>query len=248
MEFNFKNRTLLLTGAAGGIGREIATKFYNSGGSMVLGDVDVETVEAFARTLSPTLDRIVCSGLDSGNSDSVRKFVGIARDAYGTVDVVVPAAGIYPESSVDSTTDEMWRKVMSINLDGVFFLLRDVKSLLTSGSSVVNITSIAGHKGSHSHGHYSASKGGLLSLTRTLALEWGPENIRVNAVSPGIISTSMTTDLVAQRGEALLAGTPLHRYGQPSEVADVILFLASDASSFVHGEVIHINGGMYMAG
>jgi 3-oxoacyl-[acyl-carrier protein] reductase len=215
---------------------------------MILGDMNEESVETFARTLSPTMERIVCASLDSGNSESVRKFIQVAKDSFGTIDVVVPAAGIYPESLIEGTSDELWRKVMSINLDGIFYLMRDVKPLLQSGSSVVNITSIAGHKGSQSHGHYSSSKGGVLSLTRSLALEWGPDNIRVNAVSPGIISTSMTTDLVAQRGDSLLASTPLHRYGQPSEVADVILFLASDASSFVHGEVIHINGGLYMAG
>jgi len=246
--YDFKDKVLLLTGAAGGIGGCIARQFYDAGANLVLGDIDPVALERFARELSPTLDRITLVEVNSAERSSVDQFVQSAIDAFGTIDFVVPSAGIYPEQLLEDITDEKWRLVMSINLDGVFYLLRACIPHLTAGAAIINIASVSGHRGSHSHAHYAATKAAVISLTRSLAMELGPRQIRTNAVSPGIIRTPMIADFLEQRGATTLATTPLGRLGEPEEVASVVAFLASPAASFVNGEVIHINGGMFLAG
>lgn len=143
-------------------------------------------------------------------------------------------------------TNTQWREVMSVNLDGVFFLVRATLPHLKRNGSIVPIASMAGHRGSARHAHYAATKGALLSFSRSLAWEIG-DAARINVVSPGIIATPMTDDLVAAKGDTLLAATPMGRYGTPGEVASVVSFLCSPAAAFVHGEVIHVNGGLHMS-
>jgi len=244
--FDFSGKVLLLTGAAGGIGRQIATIFFAAGADLVLADRDLAGVQAVADSLVGT-GRIVCAELDAASPESIQSLVDLAVEEFGTIDIVVPGAGIYPLQLLVDMPDEEWRQVLSINLDGVFMLLKRVIPMMTTGGCIVTIASVSGHRGSYTHGHYAASKAGIIALTRSLALEIGPD-IRINAVSPGTIKTPMTSDLIAIRGEQLLEQTPLHRNGEPAEVASVIAFLASDAASFVHGEVVHVNGGLFMAG
>ncbi|MDC5148873.1 SDR family oxidoreductase, partial [Acinetobacter baumannii] len=137
-------------------------------------------------------------------------------------------------------------KVTAVNLDGVFYTIRAAIPHLRQGASIVNVASMAGHKGSLNHAHYAASKGAVLNLTRTLALELAP-NIRVNNVSPGLIDTPMIRQLMQEKGDTLLQQTPLQRLGSSDEVADAVLYLASDFSSFITGETLHVNGGLYIA-
>jgi 3-oxoacyl-[acyl-carrier protein] reductase len=166
---------------------------------------------------------------------------------FGGIDFVVPAAGLFLERPFTMMSDEEWRNTIDINLNGVYLTCRRTVPLLRNNSAIVMITSLAAHRGSYHHAHYASSKGGLLGLSRSLALELGPKT-RVNAVSPGVIVTPMTDELVETRGAHFLDETPLGRFGQPEEVASVVAFLCSDASSFVTGETIHVNGGLYMAG
>jgi len=142
-------------------------------------------------------------------------------------------------------TDEQWRRTLSINLDGVFYLLRRAAPHLTEGSSIVNLTSLAAFRGAFSNAHYGATKGAPVSLTRALARELAPST-RGNAVAPGIIETPMTRELLNVRGDASLQQTPIGRFGRPAEIASVIAFLCSDAASFITGETIQANGGLYM--
>ncbi|MFT8776325.1 MAG: SDR family NAD(P)-dependent oxidoreductase [Gluconacetobacter liquefaciens] len=244
---SFKGRTLLLTGAAGGIGREIAALFLAREANLVLADLDEAAVQDMAHMLDPQGTHVVATRYDAGAEDDAAAIVAVATRHFGGIDFLVPGAGIYPESPLEGMSGPEWRKVITINLDSVFYLCRAAIPALRDGSAVVTMTSVAAHKGSQNHAHYSASKGAVLSLTRSLALELGART-RANAVSPGIIDTAMTRELRGQKGNALLVQTPLQRFGHPREVASVVSFLCSDDASFVNGEVIHVNGGLYIAG
>jgi len=242
--FDFSGKTLLLTGANGGIGREIAALFAEAGANLVLADRDQGELAGFAAGLGGTGGKHV-QALDAADPASAQTLVNAAVAAFGTVDYVVPSAGIYLAEPFAQMTDDQWRRTLSINLDGVFYLLSRVQGALAEGSAIVNLTSLAGHRGAFTNAHYSASKGALTSLTRSLARELGPRT-RVNAVAPGIIETPMTRDLLQTRADSSIAQTPLARLGHPAEIARVVAFLCSDAASFISGETVHVNGGIYM--
>jgi 3-oxoacyl-[acyl-carrier protein] reductase len=246
--YDFANRTLLLTGANGGIGRAVAALFYAHGANLVLTDLDQAGLETFAQGLGGDVARrVAVLRMDAALPDDAQKAVDVACERFGGIDFLVPSAGLYLAQPVESMTDAQWRQTISINLDGVFYLTRRAIPHLREGSAIVNLTSMAGHRGAFYNAHYSASKGGLMSLTRSLARELGPKT-RVNAVSPGVIATPMTNDLIARRGQESVEQTPLKRLGQPGEIASVIGFLCSSAASFITGEVVHVNGGLYIAG
>jgi 3-oxoacyl-[acyl-carrier protein] reductase len=171
--------------------------------------------------------------------------VAAAVEAFGRLDYLVPGAGIYLDSAFLRISAEEWQRTLDVNLSAVFHLCQQAAAVMRDGGSIVTISSIAGHRGSADHAHYAATKGGILALTRSMARELAPR-MRVNAVSPGIIATPMTARLLAERGEALRNDTPLGRFGRPEEVASVIAFLCSDEASFINGETIHVNGGLYM--
>lgn len=242
---DFRGRTLVLTGASGAIGQSIARQFAHVGANLVLADLAAEPLDALAGELGALGVGVRTRAMDVTSAAENDALVADAVSAFGAIDFLVPGAGIYPEQAVKDMTNDQWRRVMSINLDGVFMLIRAAIPHLAPDSSIVNISSVAGHRGSNRHNHYAATKGALLSLTRGLTWELGSRT-RVNAVSPGIIDTSMTTELRAQRGDALIAATPLGRFGTADEVASVVLFLCSPAASFVNGETIQINGGLHM--
>ncbi|OFI38856.1 3-oxoacyl-ACP reductase [Arthrobacter sp. SW1] len=244
--YDFSGKTALITGASGGIAREVARIFHGAGANLVLLDLAEEPLAQLVSELGGE-DRIVAMAGDASSRDDIEALLELAAKRFGGLDYVLPVAGIYPEATVRDTSDELWRTVMQINLDGVFYLLRSALGHLRPGGAVVNFASVAGHRGSHSHGHYAASKAAVIALTRSLAMEVGPD-IRVNAVSPGTIETPMTRDLVRDRGGNLLANTPMARYGHPSEVAAVAAFLCSSAASYMTGEVVHVNGGLFLAG
>ncbi|GAB3620872.1 3-oxoacyl-[acyl-carrier-protein] reductase [Glutamicibacter endophyticus] len=246
--WNFEGKIAVITGAAGGIGGVLAELLAQAGASVVLADLDRDALDDSAKRLEAQGHDVLAMQVNAADAQSIDALIAQVRERYGRIDFLVPSAGIYPESSVAEMPDDQWRRVQSINLEGVFLLIKRAIPLLVEGSAIVNLTSVAGHRGSRNHAHYAASKGGLIALTRTLALELGPQRIRVNAVSPGIIDTAMTTEARASHGEQWVAATPLGRDGSAQEVADVIAFLLSDAASFVHGEVIHANGGLFMAG
>ncbi|WP_439683720.1 SDR family oxidoreductase [Cupriavidus oxalaticus] len=244
--FDFASRTLLLTGANGGIGREVARLFHAGGANLVLTDLDADGLAGFAQTLGDP-DRIVTLPMDAASPDDSARAVATAVERFGGIDFLVPSAGLYQAQPVADMTDAQWRQTLGINLDGVFYLVRRAIPALREDSAIVNLTSVAAHRGAYSNAHYAASKGALLSLTRSLARELGPRT-RVNAVSPGIIETPMTADLVRTRGAESVEQTALRRLGHPREVASAIAFLCSGAASFITGEVLHVNGGLYMAG
>ena len=234
-------RTLLLTGATGGIGRAIARTFHDHGARLVLIDHDRAAVEALAAELGATA--VVADARIPGES---ARAVADAVAAAGEIHDVVLAAGVYPEAPVAGLTLAEWSACLRINLDSAFETCQAVLPHLAENSSVVGLTSIAGQRGSAAHSHYAASKAGLLGFLRSFALEAAPRT-RVNAVAPGTIATPMTAANRERFEDALLAATPLRRFGTPEEVAGVVRFLCSPEAGFITGEQIAVNGGMYMA-
>lgn len=239
-------KTILLTGAAGGIGRATARSFADAGANLVLADLDAAPIQEMMSELGVSPARFAACCVDVVDVESCQRLVEVARARFGTIDTVIPNAGIYRTEPFESMTSDQWRGTMAVNLDGVFNTIGAALSIIAEGGSIVNISSRAGHcGGSVGHAHYGAAKGAILALTRGLARELGPR-IRVNCVSPGIIETPMTADSFADTTNELLRATPLQRFGSAAEVAEVILFLASNKASFVTGETIHVNGGIYM--
>lgn len=248
MSFDFRRRTLVLTGANGGIGREVAKLFGAAGANLVLSDLDVSALEAFVgNELDVPAERVAMLGVDSTKPEDADALVALAAGRFGGIDFLVPSAGIYLAQPFAEMTDQQWHQTIAVNLDGVFYVCRRAVAHLREQSSIVNISSLAAHRGAFYNAHYSATKGALISLTRSLARELAP-NTRVNAVSPGIIDTPMASELIRRRGADSVAQTPLARVGKPEEIASVIGFLCSDAAAFVTGEVINVNGGLHMAG
>jgi 3-oxoacyl-[acyl-carrier protein] reductase len=186
---DFSGKTLVLSGANGAIGREIARQFYALGANVVLGDFALEPLQEFVSTLDPSGERAVACGLRAESSDSNDALVALAVSTFGSIDFIVPAAGIYPDQSIAEMTDEQWRTVMSVNLDGPFYLIRASIPHLNRDASIVNISSVAGHRGSNRHGHYAATKGALLALTRSLTWELGAR-ARVNSVAQPVRETT----------------------------------------------------------
>lgn len=238
-------KVLLLTGANGAIGRAIARLFHRHGATCVLTDLDEAGMADFARELDPGGSRALALRQDAAQAGDAEHVAEAAVARFGRIDALVTAAGLYRERLVGEMSEAEWRQSIAINLDGVFHSCRAAIPHLAKGGAIVNIASMAGHRGSYAHAHYAAAKGGVLSLTRSLALELAPR-IRVNAVSPGLIEGPMVQPLLARKPE-LIPNTPMRRLGTADEVAGVVAFLCSDLARFVTGETIHVNGGLHVA-
>jgi 3-oxoacyl-[acyl-carrier protein] reductase len=244
--FDFTGKVMVLSGANGGITRAVARAFHGCGARMVLSDLDADAMAAFAAELDPAGEIVVATGCDVADSAAVEAAVALCEQRFGGADFLVTGAGLYLDQLSAGMTDAQWRQAIAVNLDGTFHFCRAIQRIIRDGGAIVNIASVAAHRGSRLHAHYAAAKGGVLGLTRSLAIELAPRNVRVNAVSPGVIETAMTASLIEAQGDTLIGLTPLKRFGRPEEVASVILFLCSELASFVTGETIHINGGLYI--
>lgn len=242
--FDFSGRCVLVTGANGEIPRAVAEVFAAAGARLVLTDINPAGLEEFAAGLSAP-DVLVCRQDVADPADAASVAAQVA-ERFSQVDAVITGAGLYQHLSLPSITDAQWRQALAVNLDGVFLTIRAVLPLLSEGSSIVNITSVAGHRGSLDHTPYATAKGGVLTLTRSLAQELAPRT-RVNAVSPGLIDTRMMQALDDTRKARMLETTPLRRLGTAREVAMVVAFLCSEAAGYITGEAVHVNGGLYMA-
>ncbi|MER9390425.1 SDR family NAD(P)-dependent oxidoreductase [Mesorhizobium sp. M0435] len=242
------DQVVIVTGAAGGIGSAIARTFHRLGARMLLADYDEDGVSKLASSLDRTGERVIPIAYDASKPCDADAVVSTCVARFGHIDHVVPAAAIFEDQPFGSMTDAQWRRTMSINLDGVFYICRRSIPHIRPGGTIVTIASSAAHEGcSPEHVHYGASKGGVLAFTKSLARELSP-NIRVNTVSPGTIDTPMVAELLRQKGDKFLSITPAGRFGTGEEVGDAVAFLCSNASSYIMGQTIHVNGGSYMGG
>ena len=233
---SFEGQVVAITGAGNGIGLATARLMAAHGARLVLTDIDKARLDEVAAELDASGQRVFVHALDVAASHDCDRVLERAAQHFGGIDHLVHCAGIYPEQLVKDTSDEAWKKLMGVNLDGTFYVCRAAQRHLRQNGSIVLLTSLAAQRGSYAHAAYSASKGAVQSFTRSLALELAPQ-IRVNAVAPGI----------GQKGAQLLESTPLRRFGTAEEIAGAIAFLCSPLAGFVTGEVMQVNGGIYIA-
>ncbi|OYW34370.1 MAG: 3-oxoacyl-ACP reductase [Rhizobiales bacterium 12-66-7] len=235
--FDFTGKTLFLTGANGGISRAVAQTFFECGANCVLTDLDAEGMEAFARTLDPSGARVVATRQDAADPDDADRALALAKERFGALDFLVTSAGLYRARQVAEMDDAYWRQGIAVNLDGVFYTCRRAIPLLADGAAIVNLASMAGHRGSFAHADYSAAKGAVLAFSRSLAIELAPR-VRVNAVSPGLIDTPMISNCLCMTVGAL---TSLKSKEMKQSLA------AIQPEIVVTGETVHVNGGLYIA-
>lgn len=242
----FAGRTAIITGAAGGIGAVSARLFAEAGANVVCADLSLEKAEAVAAGLPSA----IAVQVDVADSASVAAMVAVAVDRFGRLDCAFNNAGIEIEATRTHEADEdVFERTIAVNLRGVFLCLKHeiAAMLLTGGGSIVNTASIAGVGGAPGMPAYAASKHGVIGLTRTAALEYARNNIRVNAVCPGVVRTPMMEAAIAaapSRAERVAGMHPMNRVAEPEEVAQAALWLCSDGASFVTGDALRVDGGV----
>jgi 3-oxoacyl-[acyl-carrier protein] reductase len=243
---DFSRKVVLITGGSRGIGRACAVAFADLGAQVVIGYAGNEAAANETLALLRTKGRAL--RFDVADSAACAKAVDGVLEEFGRLDVLVNNAGLAVDGLVVRTKEEDWDKQLDTNLKGAFALIRAAARPMMKqhGGAIVNLTSVVGETGNAGQVAYSASKAGLIGLTKSVARELASRNIRVNAVSPGFIETDMTARISGEARARMVEEIPLSRLGAAAEIAHAVVFLASDEASYITGEVLRVNGGMYM--
>jgi len=245
MSFDFSNKVVLVTGASRGIGREIAQIFAQNGAT-VLGTATSESgAQKIGEYLGENGRGLVLNVTDS---DSIAALFDVVKSDFGSIDILVNNAGITRDNLMMRMKDDEWDDIISTNLSSVFRISKAVLRgmMKKRDGRIVNIGSVVGSSGNPGQANYCAAKAGLIGFTKSLAKEVASRGITVNTVSPGFIATDMTEELTEDQKTAILSQVPANRLGKPGEIANAVAFLASDMASYINGETLHVNGGMYM--
>lgn len=243
-----EGRTAVITGAAQGLGLAIAEAFVAEGANVVLGDLNEEAVQEAAKNLGVG-DRAVGMACNVVELAQVEALVNKANEVFGSLDVMVNNAGITRDATMRKMTEEQFDQVIAVHLRGTWNGLKSASAVMReqeNGGSIINVSSISGKVGMLGQTNYSAAKAGIVGMTKAAAKEVGFKNVRVNAIQPGFINTAMTAAMRQDVIDSKLAEIPMGRAGEPSEVASVVLFLASDMSSYMTGTVQEISGGRHI--
>jgi 3-oxoacyl-[acyl-carrier protein] reductase len=242
-----KSRVAIVTGGTRGIGRATVRALAGDGWAVVLTGRDADRVETAVRELGGG-ESLVGVVADVGRGEDVQRMVSQTQERFGRIDLLVNNAGITRDALLVRMKDADWDEVLGVNLRGAFQALRAVARVMMRQRSgrIVNVASTAGAMGTAGQANYSAAKAGLVGLTKSAARELAHWGILVNAVAPGLIETDMSSVLTPEIRESYVATIPLKRIGTPGEVAEVVRFLASEGASYITGQVIHVNGGLYM--
>ena len=241
----FENKVAMVTGGAAGIGRVTAECFAKEGAKVAICDVNPEAGESAAKAFGPEAS---FEKVDVSDGTSVLNWVKRVSDKYGQIDVLVNNAGITRDGLIVRMKEDDWDAVINVNLKSAFNCIKAVAKIMMKQRSgrIINLASVVGVTGNPGQANYVASKAGMIGLTKTVAKEIASRGITVNAVAPGFIETDMTAVLSDNVKEAMLSTIPLGKAGTPEDIANAILFLASDRAAYITGQVIHVSGGMYM--
>jgi 3-oxoacyl-[acyl-carrier protein] reductase len=243
---NLKAKNIVVTGASGGIGNSIIEKLNDSGANILASGTRIEKLEE----LKSKFKNVKILKFDISQNDKIEEFIENASvELGGNLDCLVNNAGITQDNLAIRMSLDEWKKVIDINLTATFLLSKfAVKKMLKNKSGkIINITSVVGHTGNLGQANYTASKAGIIAMSKSLAIEYAKKNININCISPGFIKTDMTDKIDDKFKEVIISKIPSARLGEPKDIANAVLFLASDQSDYINGETIHVNGGMYMA-
>ena len=242
---NFKNKKILITGATGGIGGALVKKFISLGGSVFATGTKSEKLDI----LKKNNPEIKIKKFNLSEHNEIENFINSVVSEFGGLDILINNAGVNIDNLSLRMKDEEWKKVIDVNLTSTFLLSKySIKNMLKNKfGRVVNITSIVGHTGNIGQSNYSASKSGIIGMSKSLAIEYAKKNITVNCVSPGFIVSDMTDAINEKVKLNLISRIPMAKLGTAEDVSNCVAFLSSDLASYVTGETIHVNGGMYMS-
>ena len=242
---NFKNKKILVTGATGGIGREIVKKFYSLEGTIVATGTNIEKLDLLKKDF-PSVNVLK---FDISEHSKIEEFIDNTATQLNGLDILINNAGTNIDNLSLRMKEEEWKKVVDINLTSTFLLTKYAikKMLKAKYGRIVNITSVVGHTGNLGQSNYAASKAAIIGMTKSLAIEYAKKNITLNCVSPGFIQSRMTDNIIESVKAVLTSRIPMSRLGNAEDVANSVAFLSSDQASYITGETIHVNGGMYMA-
>ncbi|MBI5188310.1 MAG: 3-oxoacyl-[acyl-carrier-protein] reductase, partial [Nitrospirae bacterium] len=245
---DFNGQVAIVTGGARGIGKAIAEGFAKKGVNLAIADVNIEAAKETAAELTQHGVKTIALKLDVSNSGEVKKAFEEVLNEFGRIDILINNAGITRDGLILRMKEEDWDAVIDINLKGVFLCSREAVKTMSKQryGRIVNITSVAAFMGNPGQANYSASKAGMVGLTKTIAKEYASRGITVNAVAPGFIKTAMTDALSENVKQEMMNMIPTGRFGAVEDVANAVLFLSSPDSGYITGQVIHVNGGMYM--
>ena len=243
---NLENKKIIITGATGGIGNSIVKRLSDAGAKILATGTRLGKLEELKSKFKNT-DILK---FDISKGDEIEEFIENAtKQLGGGLDCLINNAGITQDNLAIRMNIDEWKKVIDINLTSTFLLSKfAVKKMLKNKyGKIINITSVVGHTGNLGQANYTASKAGIVAMSKSLAIEYAKKNININCISPGFIKTEMTDKIDEKFKETIISKIPSSRLGEPEDVANAVLFLASDQSNYINGETIHVNGGMYMA-
>ena len=243
---DLKENNIIVTGATGGIGNSIIKKLYDAGANILATGTKDEKLQE----LKKKFQNIQTLKFDISQTKNLENFIEDAtKKLGGKLDCMINNAGITQDNLAIRMSIEEWKKVIDINLTSTFLISKFAikKMLKNKKGKIINITSVVGHTGNLGQTNYTASKAGIVAMSKSLAIEYAKKNININCVSPGFIKTAMTDKIDEKFKEVIISKIPSARLGEPEDVANAVIFLASSQSDYINGETLHVNGGMYMA-
>ena len=243
---DLKNKNIILTGATGGIGNSIIKKLNELEVNILATGTKIEKLEK----LKKDFNNVKILKFDISQSDKIETFIENATNEFeGRLDCIINNAGITNDNLAIRMNLDEWKKVIDVNLTSTFLMSKFAikKMLKNKKGKIINITSVVGHTGNLGQANYTASKAGIVAMSKSLAIEYAKKNININCISPGFIKTAMTDNIEEKFKELIISKIPSARLGDPKDIANAVIFLASNHSDYINGETLHVNGGMYMA-